>query len=572
MLSLKIDIPKERQNKNNTILVVLIHGLGAPDTTWENNDTSWTKLLLGDSDLEMIDVGVVKYDTAHISSNTANVLNKIQNVVTAGKGPFTSLEVLIRELKEELNSDKVKQYEKIMFVTHSMGGLIGMRYILDEFNRNQKININEFISMATPYNGADLAKVYESLPFFKSHEQIKSLKTNSNFIDDTIRLLVKYNDKLKNECNFTFCYATNDEYVSRESAIPPIVDSKWEGEPLGGSHSGILNVNLHNSRAYDVVKKRILNLIQNKVHEEKHLLQVNGNCNHNIIHNTLIESVEYTYREILDKDISSQLKEKKVSVITGPGGIGKTQLAANYVNNYRHKYNLIGWINASDAISIQNSYFELVKQLDLVFWKDNFDNQKAILEYMKSWLENNSEWLMIYDNVKNHKELNDLLPSFWNGHIIITSQNAKWSKFKPTIEVPKLSNKESIDFLMKRAEKNYEPEMEELVELLDKFPLALEHAAAYVYKTSRTFAYYLKMFKERQREILCNAKKPEDYEYTIATTWDIAFNEISSVCPDAIKFIYFISFLAPDDIPLDMIKFKDENNLYSIIKILEDDL
>lgn len=306
----------------------------------------------------------------------------------------------------------------------------------------------------------------------------------------------------------------------------------------------------------------------NKGIEKSHLLK-KDNMNCRVIHNRLKESAPYTYRNEFILKILKQLKENKVAVITGLGGIGKTQLAANYISNYINEYNLIGWINASDALSIQNSYIELVEKLDSGFLDTNV-NQNTILRYVKNWLENNDKWLIIYDNVKNPKELNELLPNPINGHVIITSQNAKWPKFNPTIEVIKLTNKESINFLMKRAEKDYETDMEELVLLLDNFPLALEHAASYVHKTSRAFSYYLNKFKSRKSEMLSKAKRPEDYNHTIATTWEIAFDEIKENCPDAIEFLYFISFLAPDDIPLEMLKLEEESDI-NIIEILSDD-
>lgn len=292
--------------------------------------------------------------------------------------------------------------------------------------------------------------------------------------------------------------------------------------------------------------------------------------NGKVIHNRLKEAAPYTYRDDFILKVFKKLKENGVAVITGLGGIGKTQLAANYVSTYISEYKLIGWINASDAVSIQNSYFELIEKLEPRFCNIE-TNKDYVFGYIKKWLDNNDKWLMIYDNVKNLMEISELLPNPINGHIIITSQNAKWSKFNPTIELTNLNSQESIKFLMKRSEKDYEIDMEELVLTLDNFPLALEHAASYVHKTSRSFSYYLNKFKLRKSEMLSNAKKPDDYNYTIATTWEIAFDEIKESCPDAIEFLYFISFLAPDNIPLEMLKTEKKSDI-NIIEILSDDL
>jgi hypothetical protein len=61
-------------------LVVLIHGLGAPETTWISGDRTWKDLILTDNNLKGVDVAVVKYDTAHVAFGLLNTLG-IKNVV-----------------------------------------------------------------------------------------------------------------------------------------------------------------------------------------------------------------------------------------------------------------------------------------------------------------------------------------------------------------------------------------------------------------------------------------------------------------------------------------------------------
>lgn len=71
----------------------------------------------------------------------------------------------------------------------------------------------------------------------------------------------------------------------------------------------------------------------NKEIEKSNVLK-KDNMSVRVIHNRLKESAPYTYRNDFILKILEKLKENKVAVITGLGGIGKTQLAANYITNY----------------------------------------------------------------------------------------------------------------------------------------------------------------------------------------------------------------------------------------------
>jgi pimeloyl-ACP methyl ester carboxylesterase len=134
LLALYLKVHNKIENEISDSLVVLIHGLGAPNTTWISNEISWIDLLLNDTNLTSIDVANVTYDTAHLSLGILQAMGikslklSFFNKISVSKGPFTTIETLSQELKRELNTNKVKEYKRIILVGHSMGGLIGIRY------------------------------------------------------------------------------------------------------------------------------------------------------------------------------------------------------------------------------------------------------------------------------------------------------------------------------------------------------------------------------------------------------------------------------------------------------------
>jgi len=271
-MALKLFLYQKHKERAGQTLVVLIHGLGASDTTWIGGKTTWKDLLLSDPNLLNVDVAIIKYDTAHLAMgllksmgvNSVNIgfLRK----VSIGKGPFTDLKILAQELKRELNTNKSKEYDKIIIVGHSMGGLIGVRYILEELEHSEVLNVRGFISLATPYNGSNKALYNSLIKTIHKHAQIPSLEPNSIFLDETIRLWQKHKDQIDVRC--VFCFGTNDNWVSQESSVPHIMSSKWRDSiPLPGDHSSILNVDNHSSSSYVVVSETI----QNVINEENHL-------------------------------------------------------------------------------------------------------------------------------------------------------------------------------------------------------------------------------------------------------------------------------------------------------------
>jgi triacylglycerol esterase/lipase EstA (alpha/beta hydrolase family) len=254
------------------VLVVLIHGLGAPDNTWVSAKTSWKDLLLSDDRFLDTDVAVIKYETAHVALgkfyplfNLFFVLLKKLRLfkLSTGKGPFTSISKLAQELKRELNMSDFNIYEQILFVCHSMGGLVGIRYILEEVERDLPTKVSGYISLATPFNGSNKAVYHDPLKRLHNHGQIPQLEPNSSLTDDTIRLWQKHKDRMRLSC--VFCFGTEDKWVSEESSIPHFVIDTWSGSiPLLGDHSSILDVENHASSSYAVVSENLLNIIKTR--------------------------------------------------------------------------------------------------------------------------------------------------------------------------------------------------------------------------------------------------------------------------------------------------------------------
>ena len=129
----------------------------------------------------------------------------------------------------------------------------------------------------------------------------------------------------------------------------------------------------------------------------------------------------------------------------GMGGIGKTQCALGYVYVNRGIYDRIYWILAVDRTSLLLGYQTIAKAARLHFPENT--SSIEIANEVVLWLREQSNWLLIIDNLDDINVAEGLLPE--NGsqkHTIFTTRNpnAEGIPAEP-LEVPLLGPNDSID-------------------------------------------------------------------------------------------------------------------------------
>jgi hypothetical protein len=153
-------------------------------------------------------------------------------------------------------------------------------------------------------------------------------------------------------------------------------------------------------------------------------------------------------------------------VLYGLGGIGKTQLAIEYIRRHKEKYKAIFWLNANDQDSLKLSFRDVAQQVlkyhpstSLLAGAD-LDDLGQVVYAVKAWLDlqKNTRWLMIYDNYDNPKtpgnldrsavDIRQFLPRSDQGSIIITTRSSRVSQGR-RVHVQKLLDvKEGLEILL----------------------------------------------------------------------------------------------------------------------------
>ena len=258
------------------------------------------------------------------------------------------------------------------------------------------------------------------------------------------------------------------------------------------------------------------------------------------------------YLDDLDEALKSGKSAALTQTITGLGGIGKTELAKEYAYRRAGEYSLVWWIASEEPIKLAADYAELAKRIGMPE-ADN-PNQPEVIRAVRRWLEGNTGWLLIFDNARNPAELDDYIPRNDSRRVVITSRYSDWSETAASMDVKIFAPEESVDFLLKRTGLDDAAGAEKLAETLGHFPLALAQAGAFIHKMKISIAEYCGMYEKHKGEVLNRMKPSADYPYTVATTWTMSFEAVERESPAGADMLKLLAFLAPDDIPLDIIR------------------
>jgi len=287
-----------------------------------------------------------------------------------------------------------------------------------------------------------------------------------------------------------------------------------------------------------------------------------------------LRNFNFTGRENLLKTLRESFTLKQSSLLNvavhGLGGVGKTQVALEYTYRYSNEYEIVWWIRAEDTTTLAADYAGLGSKLMLP--EKDAKDQSVIIAAVRHWLEQNQGWLLVFDNAEDVDNLLPYLPKGQSGHVLITSRNPNWEDVAKPFKAEEFSSQEAVDFLCNRTGQNDRVTAQVLAEALGHLPLALAQAGAYIKNAGKSLADYLEMYRTYEQKILERGKPAADYKNTVATTWEISFEQVEERMPAAVNLLHLCAFLAPDNIPRNLLSEGAKKLSYPQIVSLTDPL
>lgn len=263
----------------------------------------------------------------------------------------------------------------------------------------------------------------------------------------------------------------------------------------------------------------------------------------------------FTGRTKLLEDMDQMIGGKgnlAVTALHGLGGVGKSQLAVEYAHRIRDQYRVIAWLRAENLETLVADFADLVVALDLV--ERSEPEQNLRFDAVRRWLESNSGWLLIFDNAPNQESVREIVPHNPDGRIVFTSRSRLWRGLAQTLEVDPLLPDDAVEFLLCRIGDTDKRAARQLADELGYLPLALEEAAAYVDESGRSVQAYIELFREHQQTLLQLASPPSDHPMTVQSTLSIGLTAAAFESGIASDLVNILAFLAPESIPLFLLK------------------
>ncbi|KAN0071560.1 HET domain containing protein [Elaphomyces granulatus] len=295
---------------------------------------------------------------------------------------------------------------------------------------------------------------------------------------------------------------------------------------------------------------------------------------------------------------------RRIVVLHGLGGIGKTQLTVAYAKRHRDNYSAVFWLNIKDEDSLKQSFAKVAKQilrehpsaiqLSSVDIKENIDEA---IDAIKAWLSlpnntlslpNNTRWLMIYDNYDNPKsagntdpaavDIRKYLPESYQGSVIITTRSSE-VKIGHHIRIRKLEDvRDSVKILSNASRREGlldDPDAVKLANELDGLPLALATAGAYLYQTAISFSDYLHryLYKASWAKLLMTSPELGSYEdRMLYSTWQLSFNQVKQRNELSAKLLRLWAYFDNQDLWFELLRHGGSKDPNWIRELTEDKL
>jgi tetratricopeptide (TPR) repeat protein len=260
----------------------------------------------------------------------------------------------------------------------------------------------------------------------------------------------------------------------------------------------------------------------------------------------------FTGREALLEQLHNELSLSRQTAVLpqalhGMGGVGKSQVAIEYVHRHSGDYDLIWWISAEQTGQILASLTKLAQRLDLDVGPEANTAVPVVREALSTGAVPYKRWLLVFDNADAPDEVRRYFPTGGAGRILVTSRDIDWSRVTQSIEVDVFTRDESCTFLRNRNPDLSGQEADRLAEALGDLPLAVEQAAAWRAATGMPVDEYLQLLEQKRIELLDASPSP-DYRHSVAAAWKLSLDRLKEVNDGALQLLQVCSFFAPEPI------------------------
>jgi hypothetical protein len=157
-------------------------------------------------------------------------------------------------------------------------------------------------------------------------------------------------------------------------------------------------------------------------------------------------------------------QSRKVAILHGLGGMGKTQLAIRFARDHKDDFTSIFWISGKNRSTLLQSLSSALSRLPGESENSEAINNEEVKQRARQllrWLatEGNSHWLIVFDNIDQYSpqssavgddayDIERFFPGADHGSILITSRLQTLSELGKPFPINRLDSKDAIQLLL----------------------------------------------------------------------------------------------------------------------------
>jgi tetratricopeptide (TPR) repeat protein len=268
----------------------------------------------------------------------------------------------------------------------------------------------------------------------------------------------------------------------------------------------------------------------------------------------------------LELDLLFRTEPRLPVVLSGPGGVGKSQLAIEYAYRSIDRYDVIWFVSAEDGFGARDMLAELGSRLRI---RPGHHRERTVISVLRALEQTKRRWLLIFDNAVPEIPV-DAPTSGRTGDVIITTRSAEWPT-TPVRMVPidVLTRSESIRYLCAADPEISEAAADGLADMLGDLPLALAQLTATRKATGMALARYLDLFERHVHDLLRAGRAPY-YPASLGATVMMSIEQLNTRSPVLLLIELFAHF-GPDPVPWALLRSGRHAAVTDVLKRCIDD-
>ena len=246
-----------------------------------------------------------------------------------------------------------------------------------------------------------------------------------------------------------------------------------------------------------------------------------------------------------------------------PSGVGKTQLAIEYIHRYKSEYDVICWIECGQPQFVDIALVDLGRALNSKYGSQiaidaggSAQDDAVTVAHALAQGQPVKRWLLVFDNATAPGAIRRYIPD-GPGHVLITSRNRAWEQTVTTpLEIGVFDREESVAHLLWRDPSISRQDAENLAEALGDLPVAVALTGAWLAESGTDVSEYLSRLQERGPTAI--PESPEDgpldrYPAQVVAAFDNSLDSVRTESFAAHHLLELCSFLSEGSISLNLV-------------------